>query len=119
MVISHKLGLDEPQANDYYSLMKTTTISQLKSGLCAILKRIEAGESILIVNRDRPVARLEPMTNVDFVDEEDRLLHLEQNGVIRRASKSPDVALLELPIPKPIGGAGLLEALIEEREQGR
>ena len=41
--------------------MKTATITQAKNGLSALIDRVRAGESILILDRGTPVARLEPV----------------------------------------------------------
>ena len=40
--------------------MKTATITQTKNGLSALLDRVQHGETIVITDRSRPVARLEP-----------------------------------------------------------
>lgn len=45
--------------------MKTATITEAKNGLSALIDRVRAGESILILDRGRPVARLEPAVQVD------------------------------------------------------
>ena len=39
--------------------MKTATISETKNGLSALLDRVRHGESILITDRNQPIARLE------------------------------------------------------------
>ena len=41
--------------------MGTTTITEAKNGLSALIDRVQAGESIIILERGRPVARLEPV----------------------------------------------------------
>jgi prevent-host-death family protein len=40
--------------------MKTVTIHQAKTHLSRLLQEVDAGEEIVIANRDRPVARLVP-----------------------------------------------------------
>mgnify|MGYP003401937906 CR=1 FL=1 len=45
--------------------MKTTTITQAKNGLSALIDLVRAGESITITDRGRPVARLEPVVTAD------------------------------------------------------
>jgi prevent-host-death family protein len=99
--------------------MKMATISQVKSQLSALIKEVEAGETIIIVNRDRPVARLEPVRPAGDEDTDARLARLERLGIIRRGRKPADPTLVDRPIPRAPKGAGLLSALLEEREQGR
>ncbi len=95
--------------------MEKVTISQLKNHLSAFLKKVRAGESVLILDRDRPVARLVSVEGQGPAD--DRLARLESEGLVRRALGPIPKELLEEPPPKP--GKSVLEALIEERRKGR
>lgn len=45
--------------------MKTVTIHQAKTHLSRLLQEMEAGEEIVIANRDRPVARLVPFREAE------------------------------------------------------
>ena len=45
--------------------MKTATITQTKNGLSALLDRVRHGETIVITDRSRPVARLEPVATAE------------------------------------------------------
>lgn len=100
---------------DYNSHMEKTTISQLKARLSAYLKKVRAGQTILILDRDEPVARLEGVGGVG--DQGDRLLRLERGGLLRRASR--EVTVRPLRAPKLRSGASVLDALLEERREGR
>lgn len=42
-----------------------STISETKNNLSALLDRVRAGETITILDRDRPVARLVPIREAD------------------------------------------------------
>jgi antitoxin (DNA-binding transcriptional repressor) of toxin-antitoxin stability system len=97
--------------------MKVVTITQLKNGVSAIIDRVRAGESILILDRDVPVARLEP---VPPAPDDARLARLERAGLVRRGTGEP-VPLERLAKPLRPGEkpAGVLEALLEERREGR
>ncbi len=44
--------------------MKTASISQTKNQLSALLDAVRHGETILIMDRNCPVARLEPVTEM-------------------------------------------------------
>ncbi|MGH9291535.1 MAG: type II toxin-antitoxin system Phd/YefM family antitoxin, partial [Acidimicrobiales bacterium] len=58
----------EPAEYDYYSHIKIASVSEAKSSLSALLDRVRAGESVLIVDRGRPIARLEPLRAFDDGD---------------------------------------------------
>lgn len=100
--------------------MKTATISETKNGLSALLDRVRHGESVLITDRSRPVARLEPATGtVDAGPDEGRLARLERAGIVRRARRARLDEILRVPPLAPSGGADILEALLDERRRGR
>jgi prevent-host-death family protein len=96
--------------------MKTATISEAKNHLSELLARVKQGETVLILDRDKPVARIVPIEATDRTDDE-RLADLERRGIIRRAAKPPRKTL-----PPPIDwpeGDSLLEALLRDREEAR
>jgi prevent-host-death family protein len=96
--------------------MKTATISEAKNHLSELLARVKQGETVLILDRDKPVARIVPVEATDRTDDE-RLADLERRGIIRRAAKPPRKTL-----PPPIDwpeGDSLLEALLRDREEAR
>ena len=74
-------------------------------------------------DRDTPIAEIVPLTKGNAVSKQDRdeerLARLERKGAIRRGTG--DLAAwfkTHKPIEIP-GGAGVLQALLEERETGR
>ena len=97
--------------------MKTATITQAKNGLSALIDRVKGGESILILDRGTPVARLEPIVGSSTGD--GRLARLERAGIIRRGVAAPPVYLIMQPGPLVPPGASVLDALLEERREGR
>ena len=97
--------------------MKTATITQAKNGLSALIDRVKGGESILILDRGTPVARLEPITNGD--DGDGRAARLERAGLARRGVAAAPVDLILQPGPAVPLGASVLDALLEERRTGR
>lgn len=95
--------------------MEKATISEIKSRLSAYLKKVKAGQAILILDRYQPVAgleRVEPATHPDG-----RLMRLERAGLLRRATGPVSVAKLSGRAPK--SRRSLVEALLEERREGR
>jgi prevent-host-death family protein len=95
--------------------VEKATISQLKNRLSAYLKKVRAGRSILIVDRDEPVARLERVEAGGAAD--DRIGRLERAGLLRRATRHLDVPALRADVPR--AGKSVVEALLDERREGR
>ena len=93
--------------------MKSATITEVKNQLSSIIDRVRAGESVVVTDRGRPVATIEPV-RAD-VDDGARLARLERSGIIRPASKPPPPLQAALPKSK----ASAVEALIDERRSGR
>jgi prevent-host-death family protein len=93
-------------------------ISELKSRLSEYLRRVRAGEVLLVCDRDRIVARIEPAGGMgaEGADDARWLSELERRGTIRRAAAS-------LPrgwfARRPKVRADLVAALLAERTDGR
>lgn len=99
--------------------MKIASITEAKNQLSALLERVRNGETVLITDRDRPVARLEPVGADDRMDADGRLSHLERSGIIRRSTVNPAKAILQKRPPKANKGHSILLALLAERDEGR
>ena len=97
--------------------METATITQAKNGLSALIDRVRGGESILILDRGVPVARLEPVTTL--ADPAGRLSRLARSGSVRPGTGRPPVELIRMPGPALAAGASAVAAIIEERAAGR
>jgi len=95
--------------------VEKVTIAILKNHLSAYLKKVRAGQTILVCDRDEPIARLERVAR--GADGDDRLARLERAGLVRRAMRP--LALKDLRGPGPKAKASVLEALLEERREGR
>src|SRR5436305_1635646 len=98
--------------------MESVSISEAKNKLSALLDKVKAGETIVITDRGRPIARLEPAASQGD-DDDGRLARLERAGLIRRGRGPIPLDLIRQPPPKPKNGASVLEALLEERREGR
>jgi len=51
--------------------MKTATVGEIQKNFAAILKKIEAGEEVVVTKRGKPVARITttgPKNNIDWPD---------------------------------------------------
>lgn len=97
--------------------MRTVTVTESKNGLSELLRSARAGKSVLILDRDVPVARLEPVT-ADALPDDVRLLGLERQGLIRRPQKAGSVLeeLKMVPAPRLKAGVSAVAALLAERE---
>ena len=103
--------------------MIRATISEVKNGLSAYLRRVSSGESVLVLDRRTPVARIVPVgralehaRHADDADEEARIERLERAGVLSRRSFEGPLDVLGQPFRR---GAGILEALLDERADER
>lgn len=95
--------------------MEKVTIAKLKNRLSAYLKKVRAGETLLICDRDQPIARLERIGAE--APTEDRLARLERAGLVRRATRP--LSLKQLRAPAPAAKLSVLQALLDERREGR
>jgi antitoxin (DNA-binding transcriptional repressor) of toxin-antitoxin stability system len=97
--------------------MKTASVTQSKNGLSHLLRSVKGGKSVLIFDRNVPVARLEPIA-AETLPDDARLLALERQGLIRRPLRSGGtLAALKSPRPKPKNGASLVAAVLAERRE--
>jgi len=101
--------------------MKIASITETKNQLSALLAEVRQGETVIIMDRGRPVARLEAVAQVADSDAgiEGRLAKLERDGVIHRSRVVGASRLLLSTPPKARKGASALSALLDEREAGR
>jgi prevent-host-death family protein len=96
--------------------MNTATITEAKNKLSALIDRVKGGESILILDRGVPVARLEPVSA--YADPTGRLSRLERAGVIRIGVAPPPLELLRTPAPSLAPGGSSAQTVLRERRAG-
>jgi len=107
-------------ANGYNSHTKKASISELKDKLSALIDGVQRGAPLLIVDRGRPVARLEPVSGpIKGVDPEGQLARLERAGVLRRGRRALAPEFLKRELPRAVRGSSAVAALLEERREGR
>jgi antitoxin (DNA-binding transcriptional repressor) of toxin-antitoxin stability system len=89
----------------------------LKNRLSYYLRRVQKGESILVCDRDRVIARIDRVNTPDHLQGTDaeRLDRLERRGVIRRGSGAPSAKWIA---DRPAVGADVVAMLLHEREHG-
>ena len=99
--------------------MKKASITDAKNNLSALIDGLKGGSPVLTVDRGRPVARLEPVTNGPRSDDDGRLTRLVRDGIVRPARAPVSKALFASKPPRPKDGASGVRALLEDRRAGR
>lgn len=99
--------------------MKIASITEAKNSLSALIDRLKTGSPVLIVDRGRPVAPLEPVTGGAQDAPDGRLARLLCDGVVRPRRTDPPLALFSTPPPRVRAGPSGVAALIQERRDGR
>ena len=97
--------------------MRYEPISIVKNNLSALIREVQQGETIVVTDLGRPVARLEAMGDMEQVDA--RLRVLVDDGLVSLPRKPADASVLELPMPTVVAGPSAVDYLLEEREGGR
>ena len=98
--------------------MKAINVAELKNRLSHYLRIVRRGEPILVRDRDRVIARIEPAGDQPRAGDEHaaRLAELEARGIIRRAQGRLGPELLRR---RPRAKADVVRALLLEREDSR
>jgi len=99
--------------------MKKASITEAKNNLSALIDGLKGGSPVLIVDRGRPVARLEPVTTGGEADDKGRLSRLIRDGIVRPGRGRLARTIYTDPPPRLKGEASAVRALIEERRTGR
>jgi prevent-host-death family protein len=101
--------------------MKTANITFLRAHLSKLLEVVRRGESIEILDRDVPIARLVPIDAATGAGKDGIppwLEALRRSGVVRVGSMKGVPRILRERPPGP-AHTGAVEALLEERRAGR
>ncbi|MGH7334490.1 MAG: type II toxin-antitoxin system Phd/YefM family antitoxin [Candidatus Rokuibacteriota bacterium] len=94
--------------------LRRVKIAELKNRLSYYLRRVQRGESILVCDRDRVIARIDRVSVPASISESETawLDRLEQRGFIRRGTGRPSPAWLA---SRPATDADVVGALLQER----
>jgi prevent-host-death family protein len=99
--------------------MKKASITEAKNRLSALIDGLKSGSPVLIVDRGRPVARLEPVTRLGEGDREGRLSRLMREGIVRPGRTPLSSSLFTQQPPRPEHDASAVAALLAERRDSR
>jgi antitoxin (DNA-binding transcriptional repressor) of toxin-antitoxin stability system len=102
----------------YEMSMKPVNVAELKNRLSHYLRMVRRGQAVLVRDRDRVIARIEPAGGSDAIpgDDEARISELEARGILRRGRGriTPD-----LWARRPRIDADAIAILLDERNDGR
>ena len=96
--------------------MTVTTVSKLKASLSEFLRRVKAGEEVLVTERGHVIARLSPPASSPALPES--LRALESRGLVKLGTGKLPKDFWHMPRPKDPKGL-VMKALLEERADGR
>jgi antitoxin (DNA-binding transcriptional repressor) of toxin-antitoxin stability system len=101
--------------------MKQAKISELKDNLSRSLEYVRKGGTVRVLDRDTPVADLVPLgskeASTGSPDWNALLDEQERRGTVKRGSGKLPPGFLSRKLPRP--KASVVEALLEERREGR
>lgn len=98
--------------------MKRANISTTKNNLSKLIDEVRNGEAIVILDRDVPVARLEPIG--DLAEFAGRIPALARDGIVAVPEKQLDVeAFLTRKNARLREGASAVRTLLDERSDSR
>jgi antitoxin (DNA-binding transcriptional repressor) of toxin-antitoxin stability system len=95
----------------------TTSVSDLKNNLSAWLRKVRAGQSIVVMDRDVPIARIERIAS--GAAGADRLTQLHASGLVRPPDRALPVKQLHSLAARASTKPGLLADLLEQRSDDR
>ncbi len=96
--------------------MTVTTVSKLKASLSEFIRRVKAGEEVLVTERGRVVARRAPA--VPSPGSAESLRDMERRGLVRLGTGRLPRDFWRMPRPRDPRGL-VMRALLEERAESR
>jgi len=99
--------------------MQKANIAELKNNLSRYLRKVRAGETVLIMDRNRPIARIERVRQEETGSER-RARLIAVGKLVPPKNPIPHREIVErLRKNRPTSKESVLEALLEERREGR
>ena len=95
--------------------MKKAGIAELKNRLSYYLGFVRRGQSVLVLDRDRVIARIEPARASDAGDGDDWTAELQESGILRPPAAPLGKDWLK---NRPAVNADVIAAVLSERESG-
>ena len=98
--------------------MKRASLTETKNRLSALIDEVREGETVLVLDRGRPVARIESVAGGGG-DPAGRLERLERKGLVERGRVPAAAEVLARRPPRPERPASAVAVLIGERSGSR
>ena len=96
--------------------MYTSNIASAKSRFSHLIDLVKQGQTVLITERNKPVATLQPVVSSSAAG----VAALHASGLLTPPGKALDVAaFLAAPRAALASGNSLTDAIVAEREEGR
>jgi prevent-host-death family protein len=103
----------------YISYMKRANVAELKNRLSHYLSRVKRGETVLVMERATPIARIVPAappSQMSSDETEAWLKRLETNGVLRLGARKGLQGVIG-NVPPGRRPVGAVKTLLEDRER--
>ena len=94
--------------------MTVTTVSKLKASLSEYLRRVKAGEEVLVTERGRVIARLIAPASHGALPES--LREMERRGLVKLGTGKLPKGFWRMPRPRDPKGL-VMKAVLEERAE--
>lgn len=105
-------------SKNYNGQVEKATVSRLKNSLSAYLRKVRAGHSVVVYDRDVPIARIDRIEDGGAGD--DRLALLAAQGITGPPEAELSAKRLRQALSRPLArSVRLLDAVLEERREGR
>ena len=99
--------------------MKKVSITEAKNQLSALIDGLKSGSPVLIVDRGRPVARLEAVRTGSKSEQQGLLARLARDGTLRPGGGTSPRSFFVEQLARLKEDASVLTALFEDRREGR
>jgi prevent-host-death family protein len=97
-------AVDSMTRNDYHETMKTVRIAELKARLSEHLREVKRGNTLIVMERDTPIARVIPYA-------------ADSRGLKVSAPLGRYPSLREVPLPPPLDlGVDAVDILLDQRQ---
>src|SRR6202048_5461580 len=99
--------------------MKKVSIAEAKNRLSALIDGLKGASPGLILDRGRPVARLEAVRSGSKSEQHGRLARLVREGAVRPGRAALPRAFFTEPLTRPQSSASVVAGLLWESREGR
>ena len=99
--------------------MRTATITETKNHFSALIEAVRHGETVIVLDRTTPVARIEGISSTGNEITANRMDELQRKGLLLKPRRHNLKTILKEAPARPRKKVGVVHALIRDREEGR